>query len=177
MPLGTFAPGPYTMTYTPPTGTPGAGVAQNPGLVDGVRILSQSISEIPVFADAYGQSQIDGIYAGGGALVRMTFKEWKAAVWNIIWPFHATSGALGNMGQVGRMMSDLAGQIVLTPVAGTPAASAGPQTGAIITIPLAIVSPLNDRDIIMGCAERNVPIVFRCFPYNNAGTIQWYSFA
>lgn len=174
MPLGTFAPGPYTMTYTPPTGAPGAGVAQDPGLVEGVRVLSHTVEEIPIYTDLYGKTQIDGIYAGGNVLLKMTFKEWKTAVWNIIWPFHATSGAMGNVGQVGRINTNIGGSIALTPVANTPAAAAGPGSASQLIIPCAIVSPLNDRDVVLGCDQRDVPIVFKCFPLNNSGTVQWY---
>lgn len=177
MPLGTFAPGPYTMTYTPPTGAPGASSALNPGLVEGPRFLDQVNHSIPVDnVDAFGKTLVDEVYAGGTVKLRMTFKEWKTAVWDIMWPFYATEGATGDLGVIGRMMSDIAGQIVLTPVASTPAVTAGPSNG-VCTIYKAIVAPENSREIIMGCAMRDVPIVFNCYPVLNSSRYQWYTWS
>lgn len=173
MPLGTFAPGYYTATYDPPSaaGSSSTG-ATDLGLVDGVRRLRMRSSAQMVKADRYGDSEIDGIYRGANLSLMMTFKEWTSIIREVLWPYTATAGDMGQVGISGRLLTDLAGQLVLTALTGTPAATAGPAT---ITFPKAILAPENDVEIIFGNEKRDIPVVFKIFPSDVSGTIRWFS--
>lgn len=170
MSLGTFSVGAYEMTYTPPAGAPGAGVAQNAGLVEGVRRLRRRVLGETMQADQFGKTVIEGIYQGADVFALMTFKEWTAAVRNILWPF-STSGH-GDLGLPGRLMSSLAGDMVLTATAGTPAATNGFTT---IRAAKAILAEENDLEYILGNEARDIPVLFRLYPYVDGSYTRHYS--
>ena len=173
MPFATFAAGPYAATYDTdgaagdPAGK-GQG-ARDLGLVEGVRRWQRVLEARPVKSDAFGDGVIDGVYRGGQCFCLMTFKEWTDAVKDALWPFGA---AFGEMGSVGRLLTDLAGVLTLTAAADTPAAAAGPVT---LTFGKAILSPGHNSQVVLGDVERDVPVVFRCFPYvNGQGKVTWF---
>lgn len=170
MSLGTFSVGHYAMTYTPPTGTPGANVAQNPGLIEGPRRVRRRYHGDTMQADSFGKTAIEGIYQGFDVFLQCTFKEWTAAVRNIIFPFSTTGN--GDLGVIGRLHSDLAGVIVLTATAQTPAATNGPTT---ITARKAIVAEENDIEFLLGNEARDVPVLFRLYPYVESNETRHYS--
>lgn len=169
MPLGAFAVGYYNFAYTPPTGTPGAGVAQDPGLVEGVRRFRRRKKGIQIKADLYGDSVIDGIYRGEEIFFQMTFKEWKAALLNVLHPY-STAG-WGDLGLIGRLDSDLAGDCTLTVLPGTPAATHGPST---IRARKLIIADENDLDFVLGNDQRDVPVLFRALPYEDGNVIRHF---
>src|SRR5690606_14798822 len=121
-----FAPGYYTMAHN----------GNSIGLVEGVRRLRRRYSNQPIVTDRYGL--VDGVYKGGECFLSMVFKEWGPEEQASIWPFGG--GDLGLVGQNGRLLSDLAKEIVLTAEVGSPAATHGPAT---ITAELAILAPEN----------------------------------
>jgi len=173
MPFATFAAGPYTATYdadNAPGDPAGKGQgARDLGLVEGVRRWQRMMEAHPVQAGAFGSTEIDGVYRGGQAFCLMTFKEWTDAVRDALWPFGT---GFGELGQVGRLLTDLAGELTLTAAPDTPAASAGPAT---LVFRKAIVSPGHNSEVVLGAEQRDVPIVFRCFPYVNAqGKVVWF---
>lgn len=170
MALGTFSVGSYEMTYTPPVGAPGAEVAQNPGLVEGVRRLRRRYHGETMQADQFGKTVIESIYQGFDVFALMTFKEWTDAVKNIIFPF-ATTGE-GDLGVIGRLGSDIAGSMILTATANTPAATNGPST---ITASKALIAEENDLEYLLGNEARDVPVLFRLFPYSDASVTRHYS--
>lgn len=174
MALGTFAPGAYTMTYAPPSGVAGyTGSPLSCGLIEGVRRLRRRPEAQTMQADQFGKSDIDAVYQGGNWALSMVFKEWTAAIRAILWPFggDASTPDWLALGTCGKLLTDLAGQIVLTAVTGTPAASNGPAT---LTFPKAIISPDTDQEIIMGNEPRDIPVVFKLFPYDaGGGVIKW----
>lgn len=162
-----IATGPYLATYNASgavAGTPGQNAdpaARSLGMVDNVhRFTRAAAAEDVGNTNLYGSTVIDGIYRGGQMFVMLTIKEWPAYIRDILWPF-ATN--FGDVGQVGRMLSSMAGAIVLTPVEGTPAYVKDP---IIRTFGKAIISPEHNVDIPLGPTARDVPLVFRCFPYN-----------
>jgi hypothetical protein len=157
MALGKFAPGYYTMTHD------GTAI----GLVEGVRRLRRKHNSQMFSADKWGL--IDGVYKGGECFLSMIFKEWDAEEISAIWPF---ASALGDVGQNGRLLSDIAKEVILTAEAGTPAETHGPAT---ITAELAILAPENDLEIILGNEQRDVPILFQLLPYDDSGTVRWFS--
>lgn len=173
MGLGTFAPGPYTATYNSDaaaTGTPGKGDgAWSIGIVENVQEIGRVISgEDVTNTNLYGQSVIGSIYTGGNAFVILTVKEWKARIQEMLWPISTDFGA---MGAIGQMLEDRAGKITLTPVAGSAAYTADPY---YYEIGKAIVSPSHNTNLRLGPTARDIPLVFRCFPYNDSGTIRWF---
>lgn len=160
MALGTFAPGYYTCTYD----------GNDLGLVEGVRRLRRRHRAQPIAADKYGDSMIDGVYRGGDCFLQMTFKEWTSAVRSALWPFDAD---FGDMGQCGRLLSDLAKSLVLTVEANSPAATAGPST---VTASKVILAPENDVEIIFGNEQRDVPVLLQLLPYDySGGRIVWFT--
>ena len=173
MPFATFASGPYTATYNvdaAPGDPPGKGLGpRSLGLVEGVRRWQRTLQALPVRASAFGPTHIDGVYGGAQSFCEMTLKEWTTAVRDVLWPFGAE---FGRAGLVGRLLSDLAGELVLTAVPHTPAAGAGPAT---ITFGKAILAPDFEVDIPLGPVERDVPVRFRCLPYvNGQGEVVWF---
>lgn len=166
MAVATFATGPYTATYdadNAATGTPGKGDgAQAFGLVENVYRLSLTRKGEPIRGtNLYGQTTVDSIFQGGDCFILVTVKEWKSYIRDIINPF-ATE--FGDVGLVGRMYTDIAGEIVLTPTAGSPAAS---NDNKVYTFGKAILAPEFNMDIPFGPTEKAFPLVFQCFPYLN----------
>src|SRR5947208_3246351 len=90
----------------------------------GVPTLEPANKAEPVAStDAYGKTTIDAFYQGGDWFMSMVCIEYRAGSLAMLWPF----GALGVMGVIGRRLYDLALPLVLTAIAGTPAA-ASPAT-------------------------------------------------
>jgi hypothetical protein len=173
MPFATFAAGPYTATFNTDgaAGNPaGKGLgARDLGLVEGVRRWLRVLEAQPVLASAFGGTAIDGVYRGGQCFCRMTFQEWTPAVRAALWPL---ADGFGQLGPIGILLSDLAGELVLTAAAGTPASTAGP---AVLRFGKAIIAPSQEIDVPLGDVERNVPVAFRCFPYVNAqNKVVWF---
>jgi hypothetical protein len=121
----------------------------------------------------YGKSMVDATYDGMNVLVRGVLREWTAAVKAAIWPFDSEPGVSG---LIGRKYSDMAKQLVLTAVPGTPAATNGPVTR---TYPLCIFDPEFNKEIILGLGGRAVPIVFRILPtkitVNGTSQLRFYT--
>ena len=127
--IGVFIAGAYTGTHTPPSGSPAA-----MGLTEqGYRIRHgfryQEIGE----TDVYGETIIDIIYRGGRCEVGGLLHEVLASTFRMFFPFTGTVTPTGTTNQQigvgGAIGSDLAGAIILTAVATTPAAvAAAPAT-------------------------------------------------
>jgi len=118
--------------------------------------------------DAYGKTTIDAIYQGGDYFASMTCLEYKANTIAAWWPF----GSLGVMGTIGRLYYNLSQPLVLTAVAGTPAAS----SPATLTASKAILAPGFSSRLLFGPTLRNVPLRFQLLPYLIGGTTAgWFS--
>ncbi len=173
MPFASFAAGPYTATYSAddaPGSPAGKGQgARSLGLVEGVRRWQRILEARPVHSGAFGSTVIDGVYRGGQCFCLMTFKEWTDAVKDALWPL---GDSFGEVGPIGRLLTDLAGQLVLTALPDTPAAQNGPAT---LTFGKTILSPGHNSEVVLGAEQRDVPIVFRCFPYvSGSGKVVWF---
>jgi len=160
MAFATWAFGPYTGVYgSSPTDI---------GLNEGPHRFIQIAKGANITPNRFGDSVVDGIYRGGNCLIQMSLKEYTAGVKKIIWPFSPTD--LGLTGVIGRAMSDIAQQLVLTAISGTPAATNGPVTR---TCPLVVFAPEHNMELIMGNDERNIPLVCQVLPaLVSAGTSQ-----
>lgn len=150
---GDFPPGPYEVTYKGTT----IGLMEGP-----IRGQDQHIAS-PIRASLYGQTVIDWINQGAAHYVAFVVKEWDAGAKAAMWQAGA---ALGQVDEAGILMNTKAGALVLTAVAGTPAATEGPVTR---TYPLAMLLPGHNLDVTFGPEERNVPIVMVALPEVSSG--------
>lgn len=158
MVLGEFLAGAYTGSYTPAGGSPAAVGITRDGWRPTIAILEEDVRQ----SDQYGRTLIETFYQGARAGLACTFLEWNTAILNMMFPY----GSLLNTGAgkfivanaanpIGRRGSDVAGSLVLTAVAATPAA-AKPAT-----VTYGKLKPVNDRDMewsynsthrVMSCA-------------------------
>lgn len=146
--FATFAYGPYTATYN----------ALSIGEFEGSLEHFQTGHAREYRASRFGDSPVGGIYTGMSCFLLARLKEWTAATRAAMWPFDSL---LGDSGTIGRAMEDMALQLILTAVVGTPAAVNGPLTR---TYPLAILMPEHNQQILLGTEQRDVPLVFRIYP-------------
>lgn len=120
-----------------------------------------------IVGDNLGGSIQDGVYRGGQCFISFTMMEYDIAeVKSMLWPY----GVLGEHGQVGRLDSNLASVLVLTAVAGTPAA----LEPATLTANLAILAENFPVRLLLASRARRLPIRLRLYPFNDAGTIRWF---
>lgn len=162
MALGTFVAGRYSATWDADRG--GAGAAVNFGISeDGWEVQWQYGMEPISPTDAYGQMYIDGIYQGiVGCWTQSTQIEWTTAIVGAVTPWNtwsATSGTL-SPGVIGRLASDVAGTIVLTATASTPAAT----SPASLTATYCIISEDVLR-VLYSSRLRKLPGRWRVLPY------------
>ena len=130
----------------------------------GVPTISQVAHEEPVNnTDAYGKSKIDGIYQGGDWFAAFMCEEYKAGTIATWWPY----GAIGVMGVIGRLRYGLSAALVLTAIAGTPAAS----SPATLTASKAILSSGFNTQLLFGPTLRKVPIRLDLLPYSSSGIV------
>lgn len=164
--LVTVIAGRFSSTYTVPSGSPlDLGVTDDPGYKWSFTPEVELVKD----TDAYGAQAIEGIWlAFSDVSVDFVSKEYKAAPVNAITPF-ATFAPTGAQtfapGLVGRRATDLAGSLIFTATASTPAAA----TPATMTFTYAFLHEGHRPEIIFGPRHRKVPIRFRIYPYNNSG--------
>ena len=160
-----FSFGPYTATYDLDDANPKADL----GLVEQAWFMESQAEARDIRASRYGESIIDGIYVGQNVFMIVRLKEWTQTVRRAIHPW-ADDGAaldkdkeavLGRTGAHGRCMADMARELELTAIPGSPAATLGPIT---ITAPLAIYAPRHNLQIPFGNLERDIHIVFQLYP-------------
>lgn len=154
-----IAVGYYSATYTPPGGS-----ATALGLVKDVTRFRQEYAAQPIQADKYGDSLIDGVYRGANFYLYMVFLEWKTITKQVLWPFGTN---WGDGGVRGRLLSSLAGQLVLTAQNSsglTAYQTTGPRT---LTAPYAILAPQQSTEVLFGNLTRDVPVLFQLLPYND----------
>lgn len=150
---GDFPPGPYQVTYK----------ATDIGLMEGPIRHQQNIIALPIRASLWGQNIIDYIVQGGGVFVIIVVKEWDAGSKAFMHPYDA--GSHGIFPITGVLINTFFGALVLTALAGTPAATEGPVTR---TYPLAGLMPGHNIDVVFGPVERNVPVVAAVLPEQNS---------
>src|SRR5438876_1049383 len=132
MALETIAAGRYAGTYN----------AVDVGITEqGYELQQQCKGEMIAETDAYGESAIDFVYRGGDVFMMWASKAYKAGSITPFWPWGT---ALGLMGIIGRLASDVAAATVLTAASGTPAATTGPAT---LTGTKSILAPNNPASL------------------------------
>lgn len=153
-----FIAGQYTVTYN------GVTIGQ---LESGINIIQQSIVE-PIRGDNLAESDQDFAYQGGNVFAELQSLEYNAiGVAAAFWPY----GSLGVVGLPGRLGQDLAKALVLTAVAGTPAAA----TPATLTASKAILRPGQDLRLLFSPKLRKVPLVLQLLPYTSGGNNVWFT--
>lgn len=166
MALGTFVAGPYTGTYTHPSGSPITLGITRQGYNISLQHLMQNIEE----SDAYGRTLIEQIYQGSNCFLDYEVMEWLAQPLRSLLPFQATgmpvSGA-GTMmlGTIGALGSAVAGATILTAVASTPAAT----KPATLTASYSMIHEGFDVRWTLGPNHRTIPLRFRVYPYSDTG--------
>ena len=120
--------------------------------------------------DRYGRTKIDGFYLGNDVFCDFTCIEWLAATKGAWWPWGA---AMLTMGVIAHRRFDRSVALVLTAVAGTPAAGASPSATAAKA---RLAANYNTR-IIMGPTLRKLPIRLELMPYAGAGGNIWGTIA
>jgi hypothetical protein len=151
--MSDFIAGPYTATYN------AAALGQT---ADGFRV-SHSFFKRLIQGDAYAQAPQDEVYQGAEVFVNFRCIEYtKTGIAAAMWPY----GAYMKMGQVGRVsvQQSLVKSLVLTAVAGTPAAS----SPASVTLPLSILAEGFPVELLFAPDLREVPLRMRVYP--NAGS-------
>lgn len=174
MALGTFAAGAYTSAYTHPS----VSVASLGITRDGYSISWRQNEEVLNKSDAYGATEIETFHLGLNVAISAVFHEWLQTVLNLSTPQTAgavlkplTAGYLGN-GIIGVLGTAKAGALVLTATAGTPAATNGWASLTITYVKLADGFPV---ELLLGPEHRTVPFRGRIFPYDDGGTIKFFS--
>lgn len=148
---GDFPPGPYEATW--------GGDAI--GLMEGSIFDESTLLETEIRASLYGKQVIDTIDDGMTQFIILMMKEWNTNAKKVFYPNAATAGTGGTHGKAGRLNSALSKALVLTALAGTPAATEGPVTR---TYNYAKLAGGHNMRLTFGPEERNVPVVFRIFP-------------
>lgn len=149
-----FIAGQYTATYNSlPLGQ----------TADGYRLSHQFFKRL-ITGDAWGEAPQDGVYRGASVEIGYTLIEYNAAgARAAFWPY---ANAFLDMGIVGRLDvgSNIAKGLVLTAVAGTPAATAP----ASLSFTNAILKEGFPVELLFAPDLRDVPIRQRIYP-NQSG--------
>lgn len=122
-------------------------------------------------SDAYGQACIDWIYRGGNAFLQFTSRAYKAGVITPFWPWGAMGVMATTAAPVGRLASAVAGAMVITAAANTPAAAAP----ATLTGAKAILAPNFDGRLLYDSRLRDVPVRMQLLPSDSSGTVTWFT--
>ena len=164
----TFIAGPYSATAAFASTTADLGTIE-----DGFELEGITYQEL-IRGDNLGDSVQDGVYRGQDIFLSATFLEWDKEVLHYLMnPYGGSTGStLGEIGQVGRLATSLAVQIVLTPAAGTTAAAATITTGLTtpaipmdtLTLPKCILAENFPVRFNFAARLRKIPLRFRVFP-------------
>lgn len=155
-----FVAGKFTLTFG---SSPGAVGQTREGIRTNHTIFKQLIT-----GDNFAQAPQNAVYQGAEVFLAYTAIEYNAAKMGaLIFPYAATPGTYFSMGVIGRLdvlndenTSNIAQQLIMTALAGTPAA-ASPAT---LTFPFTVLAEGFPIDILFAPALREVPIRQRVYP-------------
>ncbi len=155
-----FVAGPYTGTYNDLA----LGETQ-----DGFDLDITQFGQ-PITGDNLGSAHQDSVYRAGNYFLGWQMQEWdKAGALAAYSPW----AAFGVAGQVGRLATNVAQDIVLTVVAGTTADTAGPNT---LTAPLAILASDFNVKHFFSTRHRSLPLRHQLFPHISSSYAAAYWF-
>lgn len=138
-------------------------------MTNGYEVQCEPKEQMVNRSDAYGDSMIDTIYRGGDwGLQCEAMEAYITGVKDAAWPF----GALGVMGVIGRLGSDIATSLVLTATAATPAAT----SPATMTATKAKLAPNSQPRFSLNSELRLLPFRLVFYPYDaGSGAIKWFT--
>lgn len=128
---------------------------------DGFEIEETPLAEL-VRATDTGQSIRDGVYTGKNVTIDMVLLEWNLAGVGALWKPWATN--MGSVGGVGRQLSDLASQLVLTSNGGGNQIAAGANVIVSLTAAKAIAAPNFPVRWLMDARPRKLPVRLMLLP-------------
>ncbi len=156
-----FIAGHYTAAFTPPSGS-SASIGDTR---EGFR-LRENHHKQDIQTDTYGDGEVDGVGRGLSAEVQLDYVDYDL-IRSVLYGQNPIGDAKSN---VGLLLTTLAGQLVLTPVSGTTAASNG---GGAFTATKAIVT--TDIETMLASKLRSGPCTFKLYPNSSTGKL--YTFA
>lgn len=173
MALGAFIAGRSSVTYDPPGGV----AAADMGITEGgweinARVVKEHIGE----TDACGGMIVDNIYRGiAEVTIQANGLEWLAGMLAALFPYGTAAIPVSGAGYlspgvIARLDSVVAGVLIMTAVAGTPAAT-GPAT---LTATYTIITEESVR-IIVDSKLRKLPGKWQILPYLDT-VIKFYTF-
>lgn len=175
MALGTFIAGRYTGTYN----------SVDVGLCkEGYELeLDTDLDDIGE-TDGWGTTVIDGIWRGGNCFLQFSSEEYKAGSLAAFWPYGGPLAGPGVLGilvdatqvtklPIGQLASNIALALVLTVVAGTPAAAAAAIN--TLTATFALLAKNFNGKLLMNSKLREVPVRLRCYPYTNTNVTKFFA--
>lgn len=155
-----FAAGPYSVTFNSVAMGLMVGDQQSPTLeiVDRTQLITNT--------HRWARTVIGAVGQGAEAFANLVLMEYSATLMAVFWPW----GSLGKMSAISADRYDAAASLVLTAVAGTLAASAGPSTRTATKAILAEDFPLR---YLKGPILRETPIRMRLFPDDTTNQRFW----
>lgn len=170
MPLGTFVAGRASATYDPP----GATAATDLGIMREGYTVSWSVGAEPINeTDAFGVQFIDGVFRGLTDVtidcVAIEYKAGPLLVASFFGALAPTGASFLGPGVVGRLHSDMAGVLVLTASAGTPAV-ASPAT---MTVTKAILHEGVPVSLLTNSKLKTIPLKMRALLYDDSGVFKY----
>lgn len=170
--LGVFLAGRYTSTIAYPSlSALSLGITQ-----EGYNLSWQSKWDVMESTDAFGVNGtiVEEFYQGMNMNISGIFKEFLPGTIRSVQPLNSWAGTGAssfNLGTIGLAATDQAGVLVLTAVAGTPAAT----SPATLTASFALNVGDTPTEQMFGPKHRVWPFNFRLFPYNASGTIKFFT--
>jgi hypothetical protein len=172
--LDTFTAGSYSSAYA----ATACGITEG-----GYELTFETQAENIAESDRFGQSLIDLIWRGGSATLDAVFLAYKPGSLSVFWPYGGAINAAGVLGiledttiaapnklPIGSLGSDIAKALVLTVVAGTPAASNGPFNSTL-TANKALLRPGFPGKLVLNSKLKKVPVSLVLLPYDAGGGI------
>ena len=162
-------PDAFSSSYDPP----GAPAAADVGIMErGYRMSLSYFKERIRQTDQFARSTIDGVYQGLDTTIDGIATEWKSGTLQALaayTPITATGSTSLLLSTIGRLDSDVAGSLVLTSTAGTPAAAAP----ATLTAALTIISE-KTLEWILSSEHRKIPFQWQILPHDAGGGVIRY---
>jgi hypothetical protein len=135
----------------------------------GYELSQDGKAEVINETDAFGESTIDLVYRGGDVYIGFDSRAYKTGAITPFWPW----AALGLMGIIARLASDIASSMLLTATTGTPAFTNGPKT---LTGSKTLLAPNMSQKLLFNSKLRNVPNRLLVLPVDTGGgVIGWFS--
>jgi hypothetical protein len=172
MALLSVVAGRFSGTYDPP----GATAAADLGVMEkGWEISCQVAKEMISETDKFGLMTVTGIYRGiSDVTIQVNAVEWTQGLLNAAFPYAPllVSGAtyLGP-GVIARDDNDVAGVLILSSTAGTPAAA----RPASMTASLTILHENSPVTWALNSTVRKLPLKLRVYPFDDGGVTKFFT--